>query len=260
MSADIPAAGPALLHVDGVNKRFGAVVAAADITIDRRPRRARQPDRQQRRRQDHLRQHDHRLSQARRRPIGFDGRDITALAPRAITRLGVARSFQIPQLYGDLTVLDNMLVANACHDQRLSFWQPAQRAEAIERAERLLERFRLGEHRGRRVAELPGGVRKLLDIAMALTGAPQAAAARRADQRRLGRREVPDDGHRSCRRSADEAMTVLFVEHDMDIVERYAEPRGRLLRGPHHRRRRARARRSATADVRRYVTGELLAE
>jgi branched-chain amino acid transport system ATP-binding protein len=59
--------------------------------------------------------------------ISFDGRDITALAPRAITRLGVARSFQIPQLYGDLTVLDNMLVANACHDQRLSFWQPAQR-------------------------------------------------------------------------------------------------------------------------------------
>ena len=52
--------------------------------------------------------------------IQLDGRDITPLAPRAITRLGVARSFQIPQLYGDLTVLDNMLVANACHDQRLT--------------------------------------------------------------------------------------------------------------------------------------------
>ena len=49
--------------------------------------------------------------------IMLDGRDITPLAPRAITRLGVARSFQIPQLYGDLTVLDNMLVANACHER-----------------------------------------------------------------------------------------------------------------------------------------------
>ena len=52
----------------GVDKRFGAVVAAADITIAIRRRRARQPDRQQRRRQDDLRQHDHRLPQARRRP------------------------------------------------------------------------------------------------------------------------------------------------------------------------------------------------
>ena len=56
-----------------------------------------------------------------------------------------------------------------------------------------------------------------------------------------------------------EAMTVLFVEHDMEIVERYAEPRRRLLQRPRHRRRRARAALGA-ADVRRYVTGELLAE
>ncbi len=52
--------------------------------------------------------------------IHLAGHDITPLAPRAITRLGVARSFQIPQLYGDLTVLDNMLVAIACHGNRLS--------------------------------------------------------------------------------------------------------------------------------------------
>ena len=60
--------------------------------------------------------------------ISFDGRDITPLAPRAITRLGVARSFQIPQLHVGLSVLENMLVAVACHDDRLSFWQGARRA------------------------------------------------------------------------------------------------------------------------------------
>ena len=133
-----------------------------------------------------------------------------------------------------------MLVANACHDQRLSFWQPAQRPEAIDRAERLLERFRLGEHRDRRVAELPGGVRKLLDIAMALTGAPQAAAARRADQRRLGRREVPDDGHHHVGarpRGDDRALRRARHGHRRAL----REPRRRLLRRPHHRRRRARA-------------------
>jgi branched-chain amino acid transport system ATP-binding protein len=105
--------------------------------------------------------------------ITLDGTDITPLQPRAITQSGVARSFQIPQLFGQLSVMDNMLVANACHDRHLSFFQSAQRREARDRAEGLLERFRLLEHRQRRVSELPGGVRKLLDIAMALTTAPK---------------------------------------------------------------------------------------
>jgi len=144
--------------------------------------------------------------------IVLDGRDITALEPRTITRLGVARSFQIPQLYGDLSVLDNMLVANACHDQRLSFRLPAHRADAVERAERLLERFRLLEHRHRRVA-----------------------------------------------REAGDATCVLFVEHDMEVVARYASRvvafyAGRIVADG--------APRDALAadDVRRYVTGELLTE
>ena len=157
MSADISEAGPTLLHVDRVNKRFGAVVAAADITmvvysgerVSLIGSNGAGKTTLVNMITGYLKPDDGRIS--------FDGLDITALEPRAITRLGVARSFQIPQLYGDLTVLDNLLVANACHDQRLSFWQPAQRPEAIDRAERLLERFGLSEHRGRRVAELPGG-------------------------------------------------------------------------------------------------------
>ena len=151
----------AVLQARAVEKKFGAVVAAANITIDifagervsligsngagkttfvNMITGYLKPDQGQ---------------------ILLDGHDITPLHPRAITRLGVARSFQIPQIYGELNVLDNMLVANACHDQSLSFWQPARRRQAIERAEALLERFALTEHRSRRVAELPGGIRKL---------------------------------------------------------------------------------------------------
>ena len=163
----------AMLEARGLMKRFGAVVAAGDVNVSV--------------------QRGERVSLIGSNGAGkttfvnmitgylksdtgsivLDGRDITRLAPRAITRLGVARSFQIPQLFADLTVLDNMLTANACHDQALSFWQPARRGAANERAQTLLERFNLAEHRDRRVAELPGGVRKLLDIAMALTGAPR---------------------------------------------------------------------------------------
>ena len=257
MSAGISAAGSTLLHVDHVNKRFGAVVAAADImlTVQRGEcvsligSNGAGKTTLVNMITGYLKPDDGRIS--------FGGRDITALAPRAITRLGVARSFQIPQLYGDLTVLDNMLVANACHDQRLSFWQPAQRPEAIDRAEQLLERFRLSDHRGRRVAELPGGVRKLLDIAMALTGAAKLLLLDEPTSGVSAEEKFPMmDTIMSA--LGHEAMTVLFVEHDMDIVERYASRvvafyAGRIIADD------APAAALAEDDVRRYVTGELLA-
>ena len=151
-----------MLEAHGVNKRFGAVVAAADITVSiAAGERVSLIGSNGAGKTTFVNMITGYLKPDAGR-ITLDGRDITPLDPRAITRLGVARSFQIPQLYGDLTVLDNMLVANACHDQRLSFWQPARRRAALDRADALLERFRLGEHRERRVAELPGGVRKLL--------------------------------------------------------------------------------------------------
>lgn len=192
--------------------------------------------------------------------ITLDGRDITPLEPRAITRLGVARSFQIPQLFGDLTALDNMLVANACHDQKLSFFQPARRREAIARADELLERFRLIEHRGRRVAELPGGVRKLLDIAMALTTAPKLLLLDEPTSGVSAEEKFPmmDTIMNALRtESAERGTTVLFVEHDMDIVARHADRviafyAGRIIADD------VPERALATDDVRRYVTGELV--
>ena len=258
MSAGISAAGSTLLHVDHVNKRFGAVVAAADImlTVQRGEcvsligSNGAGKTTLVNMITGYLKPDDGR--------IAFDGRDVTALAPRTITRLGVARSFQIPQLYGDLTVFDNLLVANACQDQRLSFWQPAQRPEAIDRAEQLLERFRLSDHRGRRVAELPGGVRKLLDIAMALTGAAKLLLLDEPTSGVSAEEKFPMmDTIMSA--LGHEAMTVLFVEHDMDIVERYASrvvafDAGRIIADD------APAAALAEDDVRRYVTGELLAE
>ena len=191
--------------------------------------------------------------------ITLDGRDITPLDPRAITRLGVARSFQIPQLYGDLTVLDNMLVANACHDQKLSFWQPARRPEAITRADVLLDRFNLAEHRERRVAELPGGVRKLLDIAMALTGHPKLLLLDEPTSGVSAEEKFPMMDTIMAALGQEKGTTVLFVEHDMDIVERHADRviafyAGRIIADD------TPAIALATDDVRRYVTGELISE
>ena len=247
-----------MLEASGVEKRFGAVVAAADITLSIAV--------------------GERVSLIGSNGAGkttfvnmitgylkpdagrivLDGHDITPLAPRAITRLGVARSFQIPQLCGDLTALDNMLVATACHDGRLSFWQPARRREAIDRAQALLERFGLAEHAARRAAELPGGVRKLLDIAMALTGSPKLLLLDEPTSGVAAEEKFPMM-ETILSALGEEAMTVLFVEHDMDIVERYASRviafySGRVIADDTPQAA------LATDDVRRYVTGELLHE
>ncbi|MDM0107223.1 ABC transporter ATP-binding protein [Variovorax sp. J22R24] len=248
----------ALLEAHGVSKRFGAVVAAADIRISiAAGERVSLIGSNGAGKTTFVNMITGYLKPDEGR-IVLDGQDVTALAPRAITRLGVARSFQIPQLYADLTALDNMLVANACHDQRLSFWQPARRSEALDRADALLERFRLAEHRQRRVAELPGGVRKLLDIAMALTAAPKLLLLDEPTSGVSAEEKFPMM-ETIMAALGQEAMTVLFVEHDMDIVERYASRvvafyNGRIIADdtPEVA--------LATDDVRRYVTGEILQE
>ena len=190
--------------------------------------------------------------------IHFAGRDITQLSPRAVTRLGMARSFQIPQLCPELSVLDNMLVATACQDAHPSFFQRAHRSAQLDRADALLERFQLMEHRNRRVAELPGGVRKLLDIAMALTGHPRLLLLDEPTSGVSAEEKFPMMDIIMTALGA-EPMAVLFVEHDMDIVERYAARviafySGRVIADD------TPAAALATDDVRRYVTGTLRQE
>jgi branched-chain amino acid transport system ATP-binding protein len=249
----------ALLEASNVGKRFGAVVAAAEINV--------------------AVQVGERVSLIGSNGAGkttfvnmitgylkpdsghihFDGHDITALHPRAIVRLGVARSFQISQLFGELSVLDNMLVAAACHDPRLGIWQAARREAALVRAEGLLQRFGLAEHHDRRVVELPGGVRKLLDIAMALTVRPKLLLLDEPTSGVSAEEKFPMMDTIMAALGTERDTTVLFVEHDMDIVSRYADRviafySGRIIADG------APDQALATDDVRRYVTGELLQE
>jgi branched-chain amino acid transport system ATP-binding protein len=184
--------------------------------------------------------------------IALDGRDITGLGPREIMRLGVARSFQIPQLCAEMSVLDNMVVAAACGDRRLSFFESAHTEERVSSSTKCLETFGLVEHAQRRVAELPGGVRKLLDIAVSLTGTPKLLLL---DEPTSGVSVEEKFPLMDTVMAALGAQTVLFVEHDMEIVARYASRvvafySGRVLAdGPP-------ASVLSDADVRRHVTGE----
>ena len=105
--------------------------------------------------------------------ISVSGQSLDGLNLHQRARLGVARTWQHMRLFASMSVLDNMLVAQACHDNRLSLWRDAHSNHARERAEQVLSRFRLLDQRDRWVSELPGGMRKLLDIALAMIGEPR---------------------------------------------------------------------------------------
>ena len=185
--------------------------------------------------------------------IELDGRDVTLLGPREIERLGVARSFQIPQLCAEMTVLDNMIVAAVCGGDALSYWQPARTEDSRATAAALLERFGLAAHAERRVAELPGGVRKLLDIAMALTRRPRLLLLDEPTSGVSVDEKFPMMETIMAAVEGDDT-TVLFVEHDMEIVNRYASRvvafySGKVLADG------APATVLADAEVRRHVTG-----
>jgi branched-chain amino acid transport system ATP-binding protein len=186
--------------------------------------------------------------------IFYRGRNITSLPPREITRLGICRSFQIPQLFAGLTVLDNMLVAlGIAASRRIGFWRPLRSHARVEAADRILADYGLREVRDRAIAVLPQGIRKLLDIAMTTVGRPAIVLLDEPSSGISVDEKFPIMKTILAALQASQA-TVLFIEHDMEIVERHAARvvafyDGRVIAdGPTREV-------LADADVRQYVIG-----
>lgn len=156
----------------------------------------------------------------------LDGRDVTALSPRKITQAGMCRSFQIPQLCEPMSALDNVLVATGIAREnaggRRSFFRSAHTAEAIEGGHAILNRFGLADYTDQPVSELPGGVRKLIDIAMALAAGPRVLLLDEPTSGVSSEEKFPIMD-RVMRALEGEQAAVVFVEHDMEIVTRYAD-------------------------------------
>ena len=154
--------------------------------------------------------------------IHYMGNDVTKLTPREITDLGIRRSFQIPQLFGEMSTLENMLTAQSVAPKvTRSFWRPLQRPDTMESAVERLEQFGIADSAHQQVSMLPQGVRKILDIAMATVGDPQLVML---DEPTSGvsaeeKFEVMDIVMDAFAR---QEVTVMFIEHDMELVERYA--------------------------------------
>ena len=164
--------------------------------------------------------------------VALGGRDVTGSGSRRLCRLGVARTFQVAETFASMTVRENVQTALlAHHRQAWRCWRPAA-GHFIADAERLLHLVGLAAAAQASAGVLAYGDVKRLELAMALANAPRLllmdeptagmAQPERAALMALVRRLVAD------------GLSVLFTEHDMDIVFGTADRilvlnRGRLI-------------------------------
>jgi branched-chain amino acid transport system ATP-binding protein len=157
--------------------------------------------------------------------VELNGRNVTRLTPQARVPLGVVRTFQNIRLFGGLSVLDNVLIGqhSRAHTGLLSLLplrSPADRRLRAE-AREALELFDLLPYRRRRAAELPYGLQKQLELARALAARPRVllldepAAGMTAEGRAA---LVP-----RIRELRDRGMSVVIVEHDMDVIAKVCD-------------------------------------
>jgi len=147
----------------------------------------------------------------------FKGEDITGLAPYKICRKRISRSFQVVNIFPRLTVFENTQVAVLARQKKTwNLFTPSKRL-AIEETEEILKNVGLMDKKDRVTAFLSHGDRKVLEIAMALGGDPEFLIL---DEPTAGM--APEETARCIeliKNLSDRlGLTILFCEHDMEIV------------------------------------------
>jgi branched-chain amino acid transport system ATP-binding protein len=153
--------------------------------------------------------------------IRFDGTEITHKHPRQIVRLGIGRSFQLPQLFLEHTVRECVALAVAARERKLRLFAPMQACVDREEVDQILEMVGMSSRAAHPCGGLPEGHRKLLDVAMALVLHPKLLIM---DEPTSG--VAADEKHplmETIMQALEQrSVTAMFVEHDVDIVEKYA--------------------------------------
>ncbi|HUW63099.1 MAG TPA: ABC transporter ATP-binding protein [Spirochaetia bacterium] len=148
--------------------------------------------------------------------ILFQNTDIAGRRPHQIFRRGIARSFQLTNVFSRLTVLENVQVALLAREGKSGSVSREPGRECAARAQELLARVGLGGWAGEPAGKLSYGDQKLLEITMALAGRPQLLLL---DEPTAGM--SPEETAATAgliRQLAEEGVTVLFTEHDVDLV------------------------------------------
>lgn len=154
--------------------------------------------------------------------VFFGDRDITALSQHDRVKLGMTRTFQINTLFAGLTVLESVILVISEREGKSWQWYKTveKQTPLIEEALQLLQTLRLAEEANTRTRNLPYGQQRLVEIALALATKPKvllldepAAGIPQAESQELFEviSQLPRD------------VTIVFIEHDMSLVFRFAE-------------------------------------
>ncbi len=152
----------------------------------------------------------------------LDGNDITILAENQRVKRGLVRTFQINTLFMGLTVLQNvyLTVAERLGVSTTLFRPVGSQPAVVAEAERVLETVQLHEDAGRIVKELPYGRQRLLEIAIALALEPRVLLL---DEPAAGVPNAESHVILDAIAALPRDIAVLIIEHDMDVVFRFAE-------------------------------------
>ncbi|MDS1140841.1 ABC transporter ATP-binding protein [Pusillimonas sp. SM2304] len=210
---------PPLLQVKNLTKRFGGVAAVSDVSLDVMPRETLAiigPN-------GAGKTTFYNMLSGRMAPtegaIILEGKDITGQPPHRISRMGVSRSFQINNIFNEMTVRENVEVALTAYHRDSRRWANiASRNTPIQQeADAILERLSLSDLASRRAGVISYGDKRLVEIAMVLATRPHLVLL---DEPTAGM--TPDETHRvtalvnALATTGD--YTFLITEHDMSVV------------------------------------------
>ena len=210
-----------ILRLRGVGRRFGGVVAVSGVDLDVRPGERRAilgPNGAGKTTLFNLISGEFPPTAG---TVELFGQDVTALPARTRARLGLSRTFQTSRLFGGLSVDDNLYLAVlGVHDGHFRLVRNAEDGEMRARARAMAEAFGLGEKLDMLVSELSHGEQRQLEVGMARAAEPQlmmldepAAGLSRAERVNLTELLL----------GLDPAITLILIEHDMDVALRVAE-------------------------------------
>ena len=161
--------------------------------------------------------------------ILLDDKDLTGARPHQVAELGIARTFQHAEMFPHMTVLENLLVGRHLKIKRglISnglFWGGTSREEIAQREvlEEIIDFLELDKYRKKKASDLPYGVQKIVGLGRALATEPQIMLL---DELSAGmnRQEKEDLARFMLRIKHEHGMTMIWVEHDMQLVSDLAD-------------------------------------